>query len=333
MGRSEAEEVGMNLGFRLFPISASTMASKVDLLTLCLLILCLLVLAGVCFLMLYSIIRFRVGSKVRRREHEPETIMPEIIWSAVPLCLFMGLFVWGSWLYYQMHEVPANASDIYVVGKQWMWKFEHPNGVRELNELHVPVGEPIRLVMTSQDVIHSFFVPEFRMKQDVLPGRYTYTWFQATRPGVYHLFCTQYCGLDHARMGGSVTVLSKEDYEQWLSTGLAHATLAGGDKISRGHEIYKTVGCIACHGENSPIRAPRLIGIYGTTIQLRNGDSTVVDENYLHEKLIDPYAKDVARETKDYEAIMPSFAHLPPEDLMSLVAYLKAGAPGSDHGP
>jgi len=323
----------MNLGFRLFPISASTLSWKVDLLTFCLFGLCLIVLIGVAVAMLYSIVYFRVGSKAVRHKLGPQKYTLEITWSLIPLFLFLGLFVWGSWVYYQMHEVPSNASDIYVVGKQWMWKFEHPNGVRELNELHVPVGEPIRLVMTSQDVIHSIFVPEFRMKQDVLPGRYTYTWFQATRPGVYHLFCTQYCGLDHAKMSGKVVVLSKEDYEQWLSTGLDHATLRGADKVSRGRELYQTVGCIACHGENSPVRAPRLTSLYGSAVQLRNGETVTVDENYLHEKLIKPYAKDVGLGDKEYEAIMPSFAHLSEEDLMSLVAYLKAGAPGSDKGP
>jgi len=172
----------MNLGFRLFPISASTLSWKVDLLTFCLFGLCLIVLIGVAVAMLYSIVYFRVGSKAVRHKLGPQKYTLEITWSLIPLFLFLGLFVWGSWVYYQMHEVPSNASDIYVVGKQWMWKFEHPNGVRELNELHVPVGEPIRLVMTSQDVIHSIFVPEFRMKQDVLPGRYTYTWL----PPVLH---------------------------------------------------------------------------------------------------------------------------------------------------
>ena len=319
-------------GIPIFPDVATSLGVQVDWLMAAITALCGIVLGGVFAFMLFSIVKYRASAQPAvRPKLPPQGNKLEIIWTIVPLVLFLGMFGWGAYLFYKMHEVPANSTDVYVVGKQWMWKFEHPNGMRELNELHVPVGVPIRLVMTSQDVIHSFFVPEFRMKQDLLPGRYTYTWFQATKPGVYHLFCTQYCGLDHAHMTGKVMVLSKQDYQTWLSTGLDKIDKAGheGNLVSRGQALYRTVGCIACHGENSPVRAPRLTGIFGTTVELRNGGKAVVDENYLHEKLVNPYAKDLL----GFAAVMPSFDHLSQEDLMALVAYIKAGAPESEKGP
>jgi cytochrome c oxidase subunit 2 len=329
---------------RLFPEAASTIAGQVDWVMFALLALCMAVLAGVVIVMIYYIVRYRAASE--REGHvapQQKGYNVELTWTLLPLVLFVCIFIWGAKIYYHMHEIPAGASDVYVVGKQWMWKFEHPNGVRELDELHVPVGQPIRLVMTSQDVIHSFFVPAFRIKQDVIPGRYVYEWFQATRPGKYHLFCTQYCGLDHARMRGRIVALSKQDYERWLASGgnrgrLTPASGPGfggsgysgrGGIVSRGHALYRSLGCVACHGENSPQRAPQLTGIFETEVLLRNGQKVIADENYLHESIVDPAAKMVS----GYEPIMPSFSHVPEEDLMALVAYLKAGAPGSGKGP
>jgi cytochrome c oxidase subunit 2 len=227
-----------------------------------------------------------------------------------------------------MHSPPPGAIEVTAVAKQWMWKFQHPNGRRELDELHVPVGKPVLLTLTSQDVIHSFFVPEFRVKQDVLPGRYTRVWFEATRPGDYHLFCTQYCGLDHARMRGQVHVLTPEDYERWLQGGEpadgARFGRAGGPALSmaaRGGRLFTRLGCVSCHGLNPGVQAPSLYGVYGSQVALSNGDTVLADENYLRESILNPRAKIVM----GYPAVMPSFAGvIQEEDVLDLIAYLKS---------
>jgi cytochrome c oxidase subunit 2 len=311
--------------FRLFPEQASSIASSVDTLTLSLLAICGLVALGVFTAIIFLVIRYREGSQASRARTQKGGWKLEIFWTLLPLGIFILLFIFGANTYLEMHSVPEGATEIYVTGKQWMWKFQHSDGTRELGELHVPVGRPIELVMTSEDVIHSFFVPAFRIKQDVLPDRYTRTWFQATRPGHYRLYCTQYCGTHHASMGGEVVVLSEAEFQQWSSTGVEKALLSGeGSAVSRGKTAFEHHACISCHGGNSQIRAPRLEGLYGSRVVLDTGESLVADENYIRESILNPQAKIVA----GYSNVMPSFqGQLSSDEIVSLIEYLKSLQP------
>jgi cytochrome c oxidase subunit 2 len=315
----------INTHFHLFPSQASTIAASVDVLTLSLLGICGIITLGVFVAIIYLVIRYREGSKASRKLSRHDGWKLELFWMILPLGIFVILFIFGASTYLDMHSVPKGATEVYVTGKQWMWKFQHSDGTKELGELHVPVGKPIELVMTSEDVIHSFFVPAFRIKQDVIPGRYTYTWFQATTPGRYHLFCTQYCGTYHAGMGGEVVVLSQAEFQQWSSTGIANALLRGdSDIISRGKTAFDRHGCISCHGGNSQIAAPPLDGIYGSRVLLDTGESLIADENYLRESILNPQAKIVA----GYQNLMPPFqGQLSSDEIVSLVEYLKSLKP------
>lgn len=303
-------------GFMLLPESASTIASSVDALTIGLLLVSGIIMTGIFAVIVLFSIKYRKGRVANRViRHQPQ-LKIELTWTILPFFIAMGLFVWGAWVFFDLHEVPSGAEEITVIGKQWMWKFQHADGNRELNELHVPVGRPIKLIMTSQDVIHSFFVPAFRIKQDVVPGRYTYTWFEATKPGTYHLFCTQYCGTSHSKMGGEVVVMTPAQYQQWSSTGLN-----GGEVMaSRGAALFRQRGCISCHEKNSLVPAPDLARIFGSRVPLNTGQTVLADDNYLRESILNPGAKIVM----GYQNIMPSFAtQLTEEDVLDLIAYIK----------
>jgi cytochrome c oxidase subunit 2 len=303
--------------FRFVPEQASTIAARVDEVTLA-----LLVLSGAVLLVVFGLIAafgilYRKDSPRSRQGGNAGNLLLEWGWTLVTFGLFIGIFVWAAVLYFDMHLPPRDSSEISVVGKQWMWKFQHPNGKREINELHIPVGKPIVLNMTSEDVIHSLFVPDFRIKQDVLPGRYTRTWFEAKRIGEYHLFCSQYCGTMHAGMRGRVVVMSQPDYQRWLQAGSSLQPMT-----SRGSRLFTQRGCVSCHGgENPGIRAPALGGIFGTEVGLSDGKTVFADENYLRESIIDPRAKIVM----GYTPIMPSYAgQLSEEELLDLIAYVKS---------
>ena len=240
----------------------------------------------------------------------------EIIWTVIPLGLTLIMFFWGAKLYFVTFHPPLDAFEVHVVGKQWMWKIQHAEGQREINELHVPAGRPIKLVMTSQDVIHDFFVPAFRIKKDVLPGRYTTVWFEATKPGEYHLFCSQYCGTDHANMIGRVVVMSQRDYQTWLGGGNATISMA-----DAGAQLFGSWGCVTCHKENDTGRGPSLVGFYGKSVKLQDGTTVVADDNYIRESIVNPRAKVVA----GYQPQMPTFKGLVSEEgIMQIIAYLKS---------
>jgi cytochrome c oxidase subunit 2 len=229
----------------------------------------------------------------------------------------MVIFAWGAVVYFKGRTPPSDSTEVYVVAKQWMWKLEHAEGQREINELHVPVGRDVKLIMTSQDVIHSFFVPAFRMKQDVLPGRYTVAWFRATKPGTYHLFCAEYCGTQHSGMIGSIVVMEPAQYEAWMSGG------TGGPLSATGEKIFAELGCVTCHRSDSQGRGPNLQGIFGKPVQLEDGRTITADENYVRESILDPGAKVV----KGFKPVMPTFQGLVSEEqLNALVAYVKSQA-------
>jgi cytochrome c oxidase subunit II len=239
----------------------------------------------------------------------------EVTWSIIPLGVFMVIFVWGAVVYFHSRTPPRDSTDVYVVAKQWMWKLQHAEGQREINSLHIPVGRDVRLIMTSQDVIHSFFVPAFRMKQDVLPGRYTTAWFHATKAGTYHLFCAEYCGTQHSGMIGDIVVMEPAQYEAWMSGGNTGPLSATGEKL------FAELGCGTCHRSDTQGRGPSLQGVFGKPVQLQDGRMVTADENYIRESILDPGAKIV----NGFKAVMPTFQGLVSEEQVNaLVAYVKS---------
>ena len=300
--------------FPLWPERASTMAGNVDALFIFLLIMTGMVTLLIFSCMLYFAARYRYRANVPAEQIEGSTPL-ELTWSIIPLGVFLVIFTWGAVVFFKERTPPRDSTEVYVVAKQWMWKLEHAEGQREINELHVPVGRDVKLIMTSQDVIHSFFVPAFRIKQDVVPGRYTTTWFRATKPGTYHLFCAEYCGTQHSGMIGSVVVLEPAQYETWMSGGSTGPLSATGEKI------FAELGCVTCHRSDAQGRGPNLQGLFRKPVQLQDGRTLVADENYIRESILDPGAKIV----NGYKPVMPTFQGLLSEEqLNALVAYVKS---------
>jgi cytochrome c oxidase subunit 2 len=298
----------------LWPERASSMAGQVDAIYIFLLVVCGMVALLVFTCLLYFAARYRSRAGVQAEQIDGSTPL-ELTWSIIPLCVFMVFFAWGALVFFKQRTPPRDATEVYVVAKQWMWKLEHAEGQREINELHVPVGRDVKLIMTSQDVIHSFYVPVFRMKQDVLPGRYTVAWFRATKPGTYHLFCAEYCGTQHSGMIGSIVVMEPAQYEAWMSGGPAGPLSATGEKI------FAELGCSTCHRSDAQGRGPNLQGVFGKPVLLEDGRTVVADENYVRECILDPGAKRV----KGFQPIMPTFQGLVSEEQVNaLVAYVKS---------
>jgi cytochrome c oxidase subunit 2 len=290
------------------------MAGNVDALFIFLLILSGMMSLLIFTALIYFAARYRHRRGVLAEQIEGSTPL-ELTWTVIPLGVFMVIFLWGAVVYFQQRTPPRDATEVYVVAKQWMWKLEHAEGQREINSLHVPVGRDVKLIMTSQDVIHSFFVPDFRIKQDVVPGRYTVAWFRATKPGTYHLFCTQYCGTLHSSMIGTIEVMEPAQYEAWMSGG------AGGPLSTSGEKIFAELGCATCHRTDSQGRGPNLQGVFGKPVQLEDGRIVNADENYIRESILDPGAKVV----KGFKPVMPTFQGLVSEEqLNALVAYVKS---------
>jgi cytochrome c oxidase subunit 2 len=276
------------------------------------------IMTGIIFV---SIFLFAIKYRRRSESEIPQPIhgglLLETAWSVGPLLIMLVMFAWGAQVFFQNYVAPAGAMEIYVVGKQWMWKLQHPEGQREINELHVPTGRPIKLVMTTEDVIHSFYIPAFRVKKDVVPGYYNSIWFQATKPGKYHLFCAEYCGNQHSGMIGWVYVMEPPAYEAWL-------TGPGGSEsmVSQGEKMFQQRGCASCHAPSSgTARCPNLNGIYGNPVLLRGGQQTIANEAYIRESILFPEAKIVA----GYEPIMPTFeGQISEEEVLQLIAYVKS---------
>ncbi len=306
----------MQPGIPLFPERASSIAGHVDALFFFLLGLSLFFAGVICILIVYFSLKYR-----RRRPDEigapiGGSATLEITWIVIPLILSMALFGWGASIYVRERRPPPGTLEIYVVGKQWMWKLQHPEGQKEINELHVPVNRAVQLTMASEDVIHDFFVPAFRIKQDIVPGRYTTLWFKATKTGRYHFFCSQYCGTSHALMGGWVTVMEPADYQVWLSGGAAQESLA-----DAGEKLFQSLACHNCHLLNGTGRGPSLKGLYGSTVHLDNGQTVLADEAYVRESILRPGA----RITAGYQNIMPIFQGLVSEEqVLQLIAYIKS---------
>lgn len=307
----------MNTTFRLLPEQASTHAPQVDMLYFFLLGVATFFTAMIAMLIVFFAIKYRRGANVDRTTSGHHAWAVEILWMVVPLILAGVIFAWGAQLYFDASRPPVGALEIQVVGKQWMWKFQHPEGKREINELHVPLGQPVRLNMISEDVIHSMFVPAFRVKHDVLPGTYHQTWFEASRLGEYHLFCAEYCGTEHSRMKGRVIVMEPSDYQAWLSGGTPGET-----PLEAGRRLFEEMRCSTCHRGGSPTsRCPPLEGVYGNPVKLDDGQTVVADEAYLRESILRPAAKVVA----GFRPIMPPFeGQIGEEGLMQLITYIKS---------
>lgn len=265
-------------------------------------------------------IRYRKGAKVDRSNPVNTHMALEITWSVIPLIMGLGIFFWAAKLFVDSRQPPKDAMDIFVIGKQWMWHVQHPNGIRENNTLHVPVGKAVRLTMISQDVIHSFFIPQFRIKQDVLPGRYTMQWFRATKIGKYNLFCTEYCGTQHSEMGGYVHVMSQSDYQDWLASGGEDPGPTKPTMEEAGKKVWDRLSCGNCHGAQDTERGPSLNGIIGTERKMADGSTARVDATYLRESIVDPYR----RLTQGYDKTMPAYkGQITEEEILQLIAHMR----------
>jgi cytochrome c oxidase subunit 2 len=315
--------------FSLFPPRASTGASEVDALYTYHLLVMVVMTALIFFCVFLFAMKYR-----RRTPDEPPpppihgSIPLEITWSVIPFIAMLVMFVWGTVLYFRNYTPPEDALDIYIVGKQWMWKVQYPGGQHDINELHVPTGRNVRLTMASEDVIHSFFVPAFRLKHDVVPGAYQTMWFEATTPGRYHIFCAEYCGTNHSEMGGWVTVMDPAAYEDWL----ASSATPGGSIAEQGQKLAQQYGCATCHLVDH--KGPSLREVFGHPVGLEDGRTVIADETYLRESIMNPNAKIVAGYKRD---VMPDFqGQINEEALLRLIAYIKtlssptmAAAPGA----
>jgi cytochrome c oxidase subunit 2 len=300
----------------LFPPQASTFAAQVDGLYAFLVAVSVVFGGLIVCLLMYFAVKYRRRTELEQPVLIHGDVRLELLWTFIPLALTMTMFAWGASLYVTMSSPPEAALQIHVVGKQWMWKFQHPEGPREINELHVPVGQPVQLVMTSEDVIHSVYVPAFRIKMDAVPGRYTTTWFEATKTGAFHLFCAEYCGTSHAGMIGRVVVMSPAEYAQWLSGGATEET-----PVQMGERLFQQLGCHTCHRAEAGGQGPALVGVFGQPVRLQSGEETVADEAYLRESILRPNAKIVA----GYPPIMPTFqGQISEEGILHILAYIRS---------
>jgi cytochrome c oxidase subunit 2 len=308
------------------PESASTISGRVDALYFYLSGVTLFFSVLISSVLIFFVIKYRRRSPFEIPRPIAGSHKLETLWSVIPLIIAMSMFAWGAQIYFENSRTPKNANEIYVVGKQWMWKIQHSTGQREINELHVPTGRKIKLIMTSEDTIHDLFLPAFRIKMDVLPGRYTTQWFEATKPGTYHLFCAEYCGMNHSGMIGSVIVMQPTDFDNWLSGNANQQSPA-----VAGQQLFQSLGCVSCHGANGEGgRGPTLAGLFGRKVFLTNNQTLTADEGYIRESIENPAAKVVA----GFNPIMPTFqGQVTPEQLIQIISFIKSlqvtGAPAS----
>ncbi|HXI12765.1 MAG TPA: cytochrome c oxidase subunit II [Thermoanaerobaculia bacterium] len=312
--------------FPLFPESASTVSGSVDALYFFLIAVCGFVSLVVIILIIFFAVRYRrtADNQIPVEYKEPKAL--EIGWIIAPLFPMMIMFLWGAKVYFTIARPPDNALEVYATARQWMWKFQHVGGQSEINELHVPVNRAVKVLAASEDVIHDFYVPAFRVKTDVLPNRYSTTWFQATKTGRYHLFCAEYCGTQHSGMIGWVTVMEPAAYQQWLAGGVTEGTPGALGKV-----LFEKYACNSCHNAESGSRGPALDGVFGKPVSLRGGAIVRRDENYLRESILNPQAKIV----EGFEPIMPTFkGQVNEAELIQLIAYIKSlGASTEGGGP
>jgi cytochrome c oxidase subunit 2 len=303
--------------FPLVPEQASTFAWQVDALFIYILLICLFFGVGSVVFVVYFALKYREKTKFAVPDPIHGSDLLEIVWTGIPFVLALTIFVGGTAVFYNIYSMPTDAMDVYVVGKQWMWKFQHSTGQREINELHIPVGRKVKLTMTTEDVLHDVYIPAFRTKADVVPGRYTYIWFEATKPGKYRLFCAEYCGLNHSGMGGWVYVMEQRDFDNWLGGNAGSQSPA-----EAGKELFQTkLQCATCHLDNGTGRGPKLTGIVNKPVKLNSGETVTADESYLRESILNSQKQVV----DGYTPIMPIFkGQVNEEQLLNLIAYIKS---------
>jgi cytochrome c oxidase subunit 2 len=308
-------------GIPIFPEQASTFAKDVDALYFFIIATSAFFAIGVAVAVIYFGIRYRRSHDNQIGARIEGNLPLELLWSVIPTIIAMVMFGWGASVFYHLRRPPDEAMHIYAVGKQWMWKFQHLEGQREINELHIPAGRPIRVTISSEDVIHSLYFPAFRTKIDAIPGRYTELWFDAQTPGEYHIFCAEYCGTNHSGMIGTVTVMEPSQYQAWLQGGGMEGTLA-----QRGARLFNDLACATCHLDTGQGRGPSLKDIMGTTVELTDGSSAIVDEAYLRESILNSQAKIV----KGFQPLMPTFQGLVSEEnLVALIEHVKSLSPNA----
>jgi cytochrome c oxidase subunit 2 len=314
--------------FQLFPETASSIANQVDALYVFLVLVSAFFSLLIAFVVVFFAIKYRHrpenGPPIAHAEEEHGVggMILEIVWSVIPLLLSLVMFGWGAAIFFTESRPPADSMEIYVTGKQWMWKIQHMEGAREINELHVPIDRDIKLTMTSEDVIHDFYVPAFRTKADVVPGKYVVEWFKPTKIGAYHIFCAEYCGTKHSGMIGTVYVMSQADFDKWLGAGGGEGSMA-----EQGQSLFNQLGCGNCHpslvNDNNG-RCPNLNNLFGSQVDLKDGSRVRADESYIRESILYPQAKIVA----GYDDIMPTFKGLITEDgMLKLIEYVKSLGP------
>jgi cytochrome c oxidase subunit 2 len=303
-------------GIPLRPEQASTVAQGVDQLHFFLTGITLFFTAVIFTTIFYFAVKYRRRSRDEKPPRIEGSVPLELAWTLIPAALTVVTFLWGSSLYFRNARPPRASTEIFVVGKQWMWHLQHPEGPREINELHVPVGVPIQLTMTSEDVIHDFYIPAFRIKKDVLPGRYSSIWFEATKTGTYHFFCAQYCGAQHAGMIGTVYVMTPTGYAEWLSGGVRGETME-----AAGARLFTQLGCHTCHAADGSGRGPSLVGLFGKPVRLVDGRTVTADAAYIRGCILTPFKQLVA----GYPPLMPTFqGQVTEEQVLQLVAYIRS---------
>ncbi len=309
-------------GLDLWPAAASASAAEMDHLIWAFTLLTLVLVVPIFMAITFFALRYREGRAVNRSFTEDRDRMLELTWMTIPFALTLIFFAWGARMFIGHKHPPANATQIEAIGKQWMWKFQHPGGQAEINDLHVPTGEPIVINMISQDVIHSLYLPALRIQMETLPGRYTQFWFNADRPGTYRLLCSEFCGTDHSVMGGLLTIMTPSDYATWLTQSGTSMSLA-----SAGKKLFSSYGCSGCHLGTSTVRAPSLAGLFGAQVPMEDGEPIVADAAYIRDKILYPDKHKIA----GYKQSMPVFAGVIPEDeLTRLVAYIKSDDRGME---
>jgi cytochrome c oxidase subunit II len=316
----------MQSWFPFIPESASTLSGEVDALYFYISGVTVFFTLLISTVVIFFVIRYRRRNAFEIPRPIEGSTKLETLWSVIPLIIAMSIFVWSARVYFAEYSPPKNALEIYVVGKQWMWKFQHSTGQREINELHIPVGRKVKLIMATEDVIHDVFVPAFRIKADVVPGKYTTEWFEATKPGRYHFFCAEYCGMNHSGMGGWVVVMEPAEFDNWLSGNMNQMSPA-----AAGQQLYESLGCASCHGANGEGgRGPALLGVFGSKVVLNGNQTVQADEAYVRESILNPQAKIAS----GFGPIMPSFqGQVNEEQLLQLVAFVKSLATNKPETP
>jgi cytochrome c oxidase subunit 2 len=302
--------------FPLFPDAATELAHRVDMVYFGELGVCFFFTILIAFLIVFFAVKYRKGSSANREGAVSHYLPIEVFWVVIPLAISMVIFAAGTVVFFEIYHYPKDAAEVYANGRQWMWEIRHPGGKREINELHIPVNKPVKMLMTSQDVIHDFYVPAFRVKQDVVPGRYSSLWFEPNKVGTYDLFCAEYCGTRHSGMIGHVYVMEPSEYQRWLQSGTTTQTLA-----AAGAQLFKSYGCSGCHGPNSVVRAPLLDGVYGHTVPLEGEKTVFADEKYIRDSILLPFSQVAA----GYKPVMPTFqGRISEDELLKIIAYVKS---------